>query len=153
MDRSTTGGVTSTVNETIIGIDPGKTTGLFKWHRGDLTHVVHGEVKDWRDVPKTVVELDGDIWVYERFLIGPQTLKKARQYEPLYAIGALEHEAHRLGQEIHGQTPQTRLAASDDVLKHLGWWYPGMQHSMDAARHVLIFALRLGWITIEEIKG
>ena len=135
----------------IMCFDPGKTTGLFHIHEGSGTTAL--QVDNWEDVTDMALELAPNaMWVYERFLIGPQTLKKARYYESLWCEGTIRREVRKRGIEACGQIPNAGIPATDDVLKTLGYWRPSMRHAMDAARHGVVWSLLHGHLSIDQVQ-
>lgn len=131
----------------IIGIDPGKTTGIAVYFRGEIlltTEVPAAEVADY--VREIISRYNDDIIVdivTERYVISAETGKRSQQPDALYVIGelrALTHSWWLTG--FYLQNPaDAKKCASNRILRQLGWFVKGdFPHANDALRHV---ALRL----------
>jgi len=124
----------------ILAIDPGGTTGWARMYSGRDGIVDVGQVEGrhgfytWHAAgPRSSDERI----VVEKFTITPATAKMSAQYDALYIIGYLEAWAHLVGRSFTLQTPsEAKGIGTDDALKALGWWRPGLPHGMDAARHL-----------------
>lgn len=81
--------------------------------------------------------------VGEKFVIGPQTQKKTKQYDALYINGVMDYWSMKHGFKLTLQTPaQAKGFASDDKLKALDWYKPTTGgHANDATRHLLTYVV------------
>jgi len=149
----TKGGVTSTVSDlTLIGIDPGKMTGVAMWDasEGGTPHVMQLEVDPFFSWVNTTL-LTGKKYdiICEAFVISQRTVKGSSQTWSLEHIGLLKWASWRMG---HMFTLQQASAAkkfsTNDRLKEFGWYTPGMDHANDACRHLLLHALKRGVVSL-----
>lgn len=138
-------------NPTILAIDPGGTTGI-ALTRG-ATALVKAETPG-RDYAYDAIEAlihDADVVVCESYIITPATIKKSRQYDALYIIGATEYMARKSSTPFLLQPPSAKQFASDGKLRMLGWWYAGSDHVRDALRHALVYSVKEGHIPMESV--
>lgn len=139
-------------NTDIYAIDPGGTTGV-----ACLSHFDDGTEGGVRVV--ATIQVPGgrfgfyqwaqDVHLFdkaaavacENFIINTGTATKSRQADPLMLAGYLEGECCVRSIPFLLQTPaQAKAFATDDKLKHLGWWNPTKGgHANDAARHLLVY--------------
>jgi hypothetical protein len=130
----------------ILGVDPGKKTGLVM--------VQDGEV-DWfrevvfADMPAALEETVGEanIVAIEKFTISPRTLAGSRQYEALWVTGMVIYAIDRIDPEIKFtlQTPaDAKSAFSDDYLREIEM-YDAVKggHARDALRQALLAQRRV----------
>lgn len=135
----------------VCGIDPGLNTGFAVYRQKGLpvvggAPIASGQIAgrfDFYDVFDSIVGWGHPlIIVMEKFTITPATAKKSPQPDPLYIIGAIERQAHKLGFPVELQTPaRAKSFAPDTKLKAVGWHRPGNDHANDAARHVLTYVI------------
>jgi hypothetical protein len=131
----------------IIGVDPGKTTGIAVFFNGQIIDVGEVPARQVADRVRSIVaNVHNDVVVelaVERYIISAETGKRSQQPDALYVIGELRALAHGWSlTAIHLQNPaDAKKCATNKTLRRLGWWvgaaYP---HANDALRHV---ALRL----------
>lgn len=141
---------------TILGIDPGLTTGaaIIEWDgQLPLTHrtveILSLEQVDFDDIgcwiQATLPTVDHV--AAERYQITARTARLSRQYEALYTLGgvvcALQVMATRDGEapEFHLSPASTAKAAwTNDNLRAAGLYEPttGARHARDALRHALL---------------
>ena len=148
----------------VVAFDPGGTTG-FAWYAREAgqghadAHIAYGEIPNGRSSAydfindiitsegSPVIGINGDVWHYhprvvcEDFIINTATATKSRQSDPLRIAGYLEGKCAEYGHPFKLQTPaQAKAFATDDKLRHLGWYHstPG-GHANDAARHLLTY--------------
>ena len=127
----------------VIGVDPGKTTGVFilgmigwtAWayeYRDELGDELERFLAEWRG------QVAG-IWC-EKFTIGPGTLRTGTEdaYWSIEATGVVKHLGRRYGVPVDNrQKPaDAKKLFPDPVLKRFGWHSPGRGHANDAARQV-----------------
>lgn len=139
----------------VIGVDPGKTTGIFAWYyldrapgfpnskpvaAGDWHHV---KVEDFPKVMRRLLhveyaDLEPAIAV-ERFIINARTARLSQQSEALEVTGMTKALASLDGFEVRQYLKSNLKFAQDDALRRAGWYSPNMRHANDAARQA--FAL------------
>lgn len=131
----------------IIGVDPGKRTGIWIMHNDKLIYGYEKPALKALDIINRVslhVPSNAIItYAVERYDIGPMTGKLSRQYEALEVIGAIKYFAHERGEysRVIMQQRAAKKRVPDEVLKRLNWWTPGSEGDMhDAQRHALVCA-------------
>lgn len=131
------------VATSILAVDPGGTTG-WAWWRSDTHQFESGEASDWKawlyDRP------DYDILVIEKYTITAKTAKLSQQTDALRLTGALEMDAYPHHRVIITTPAEAKSFSNDGKLKRVGWYRPGNGHANDAARHLLLTAVRRGLI-------
>lgn len=86
-----------------------------------------------------------DLIVIEDFRISTATVKKTRQYDALYIIGALRYIAWKAGVNLEMHLPHEREFATNARLKEMGWRnITEGGHADDATRHLLVTLVRQG---------
>lgn len=78
----------------------------------------------------------------ERYVITPMSARKDPNGLAIQVYGLARWLAHRCGAVtfVGNQNSSSALHfVSDDLLKRVGWYRPGMPHGNDAARHVIKF--------------
>ena len=130
----------------IYACDPGGTTGwaFFNPARPESFESWQSDGEGWL---RELTNVDGcigrdSIIVCERFTIRQNTHKlSADAFEQTTdTIGALRYIAAAEGCPFIRQTPaQAKAFATDDKLRKLGWYTPGLPHGNDAARHLLTY--------------
>lgn len=127
---------------TIIGVDPGDTTGVCVWQ--DMQSPVFGQLLPFQVVPFIRGYADGDMLVVcETFVIGRNTGKKKISPHVTDVIGRVVGLCEDLDVRFRRQTAsEAKTFATNDLLKKVGWFNTGMGHAMDAARHVLLALAR-----------
>ena len=132
----------------ILAVDPGGTTG---WASLTPDGFEAGFDADWLHFCQMVSDHPPDICVVEKFTITTQTAKLTRCYDPLYIIGTLLFFAKRDGFRIVFQTPsEAKTFSTNEKLKRINW-YTTNDHARDAARHLLLYAVRSGLITGRDL--
>ena len=141
----------------VLGVDPGKTTGLALVRWTDTgTAPLSVEQTNWEaaaDTCRNLLLTYGDVVPFvvacERYTITMQTLKKTRQLEALYCIGGLITAVRWYGgvacRGLHVQTPgDAKGVVTDALLRKLGWYdmTVGMDHARDALRHATLWLLK-----------
>jgi len=130
----------------IVGIDPGKSTGIAVLGHNEITHptlITHDT-----PAPENVTgvlesllsELDHQqvVIVVERFVLregmyGVDTT-------PIEVIGRIKEWIKNKSYPVHWQLPTEKELATNAVLRRLGLWLKGtdQRHVMDATRHVVV---------------
>lgn len=141
---------------TILGIDPGGTTGI------SLVSFGIGSEPKIESVIQVPDGLDGflnwyrktnhvwDFVVCESFVLRPGV--HGADITPAYIIGALQ-ALEGIERKIYFQMPSQKKLADDDVLKRMSMHNKGMPHVNDAVRHSIIYlrnvkhipTLKKGW--------
>lgn len=126
----------------IIGVDPGKETGLAWLIDDEFSHM---------DLP-ALAACDKIAWLVsgcgaqrptiiaaERYNITQRTVKMTRQYEAFEVIGACRWIAHVHRTSFVLQAAgEAQRAGNRDVLLRLGWWRRGGDHLNKAAAQVVL---------------
>jgi hypothetical protein len=134
----------------IIGIDPGKTTGVSVYDvpMATLASRFESDVDtfiDWaHDWTPTFVA--GSLaFACERFDITPTTGKLGREATnwSIEVTGVIRHLARRNMQLFSLQSRASRnKIASNANLKSVGWYLPGHPHANDGTRHVVLYLMK-----------
>ena len=125
----------------VLSIDPGGTTGWVSNPLVELYGTDHGQL-----MPEAVWDL---LMSYKptHIVIETFVFRQAKSRINLTAvevIGIVKEWARQFNAKVYEQTPsQAKHYFTDDRLKERGYYYPGMQHARDAARH-LLYALEFG---------
>ena len=137
----------------IIAVDPGGTTGVAAWNSDtgafdslELPTLDAVREVEWRMTwPQPI-----DLVVVEAFVISQSTVKKTRagSHAAIESIGALRYIAWKHQIEFDDtQKAEQKKFATAARLKKLGWYRPSPGgHQNDAARHLLVAAVRRGLI-------
>jgi hypothetical protein len=135
----------------ILGVDPGKITGLFFLDRSSQ-QILFYEL-EFRDACRRIRSLttsyayDLDV-VCEKFIINAATAKKTQAPWSLEMTGVARYFSwEHCGQDLFGYQAQTaKTFGTMDRLKALGWWVPTKNgHGNDGARQVLLHLVENGW--------
>lgn len=126
----------------ILAVDPGGTSGWAWWN--SATHQFHsGETADWLDWMDSGMP-DYDIIVIEKYTITVKTAKLTQQTDALRFTGALEYNSYPYHEVIITTPAEAKSFSTDKKLQRMGWYRPGKGHANDAARHLLLTAVRRG---------
>lgn len=138
---------TATSSLWIIGVDPGKVTGLVLYHGCkliDKASLSVDAVSPWVSQRLDAIEeRDPDAYVFlgiERYNIGGNTVKMSRQPDALDVTGRLRNVA-RGRDNVSVRTfnaSDAKALGSPKTLRRIGWWIPGHLHISDAAAEALI---------------
>jgi hypothetical protein len=131
----------------IIGVDPGKVTGLVLYHGCKIIEKASLSVDatpPWvaRRLD-AIEERDPNAKVFlgiERYNIGGNTVKMSRQPDALDVTGRLRNVARgrdNVAVRIFNASDAKALG-SPKTLRRIGWWTPGHLHMSDAAAQALI---------------
>jgi hypothetical protein len=141
---------------TVVGVDPGGTTGLALWSPDmglSLRQIEGADVAvDWMaDCART---LQCATFVVEKYIITPATAKLSQQHDPLEIIGALKFLTRKYKHKLVLQSPsEAKAFSTNDKLKRVGWYQPGQDHARDASRHVLLYLSKVGIIDLHTLIG
>lgn len=141
---------------TVVGVDPGGTTGIALWSpaQGLTLRQIEGadHAVDW--LADTARTLKSATFVVEKYIITPATAKLSQQHDPLEIIGALKFLARKYDHKIVLQSPsEAKAFSSNSKLKRVQWYQPGMDHARDASRHVLLYLSKVGIIDLHTLIG
>lgn len=133
----------------LIGVDPGKTTGLFLYSNASRfgfldRQYLHDQV-DADDAPKRISDLivkatdyvgyGGVHIAVERFIITGRTAKLSQQTDALEVTGMVKAFARLHTRNSITQYMKANLKfANDGALKRAGWYSSKLGHATDAAR-------------------
>lgn len=148
----------------ILAVDPGKATGMalisletgsepvLEWS-GELQQEEYaGPIRGYLEAFGGELDV-----VCERFTINAQTVKNSQAPFSLEQIGILKQclfDAGRSAEEVNFQSPADAKAMfPNPALKFLGYWHKGGEgHALDAIRHALLRAIKLGWKPIKLLN-
>lgn len=145
----------------VVGIDPGKMTGISHLH--NLNHE-HRRLETWQLARVDVINhVRGLILshtrrlvvVSERFIISQRTIRGTPQYDALELIGSVRDLCADFGHvEFHLQSASdAKRVATNDRLRHLGWYRTGLDHANDASRHVWLALIGLNSTTAYRLMN
>lgn len=133
----------------VIGVDPGKFTGVAHWTRDKFysTELAYEDVVPYVRGILEQVQRDGDrVFVgCQRFYVGPTTHKKSAQPHAMQLQGALETLCLQFDFPIFElqDSASAHKVGRDSELRRLNMWKQTRDgHANDAARHVLLTLLR-----------
>ena len=151
----------------ILAVDPGKATGMalisletglepvLEWS-GEFTQEEFAKpVREtlWASEAKYNLDI-----VCERFVINAQTVRNSQAPYSLEIIGALKQcliDAQKPTESIVFQAPADAKALfPNEALKKLGYWHRGGEgHALDAIRHALLRAVKIGWKPVRLLNN
>lgn len=143
----------------IIGVDPGKRTGVACYvtghglpYRAELAaEDATDKVAEW--LTSRIFDGTHVVIAIERFQIGTATTKKSRQYDALFVRGQLQRLARNLHLNVrHVNQSDSKRVARDTLLKKLGWHHESV-HVNDAERIVLTALARERPTEFAEVIG
>lgn len=127
-----------------MALDPGKTTGIAIWDRGDVTtsQIQVEDIWGWLDEmvnPKVRV-------VYESYILRPQMARLSRETDALEIIGAVKLLAATRNVVAVAQSPaDAKTFMHNKKLREQGLWKISIgRHALDALRHLGLYLLRCG---------
>lgn len=121
-----------------VALDPGKTTGVVAL---DLeTNAILGvhELETYTEVWNCMNDPIVTEVIYEQFVRSPNTFASLEAAE---VTGIVKLWGEHPGHVIHPQGRQVKSFWTDDKIKKLGLWIPGMPHAMDAMRHLMFYLM------------
>ena len=128
----------------VIGIDPGKTTGIAVYDHDATTmlgvQIAFDDFGDWLNISLSNLVAQDVTIACERFAITAGTFKKSQDaHWALEAIGVTRYLTHCYGRSLILQTAgSAKSFASDAKLRIAQWYVPGHDHANDAIRHVAL---------------
>lgn len=121
----------------LVGIDPGKATGIAVWRGNELDRTLTAEY--------TVEGVYGFLQAFcgqfevqqvEWFTISTRTTKTAVDYDAIHLIGSIKYAAWLCGHPILYTNPaEVKTQFPDAALKQAGLWHSS-DHVRDATRHL-----------------
>jgi hypothetical protein len=143
------------VTTSVLAIDPGLTTGL-AWAKFDRAHFYDTLPEVTTEMPRefdatcgkietTIRKVLPDLIVLEKFTITAATAKKstAGSSVAIELIGVVKYIVNQYGIKLEIQSPVDAMNfISDEKLRRLGLYKPGLDHARDATRHLLLAAVR-----------
>lgn len=145
----------------VIAFDPGLTTGwaaydteTAEFRSGQTQFMETGYQLEW-ELQKAQHDKAPITVIAESFLITVNTAKNTQAPWSLELIGVIRYMTKRnIDAAIILQKPgDAKAFSSDDKLKAMGFYVPGMKHANDAARHLLLHAAKSGLLTREQLAG
>lgn len=143
---------------TIGVLDPGLTTGFVILDLPTKEFIAYQ--LDFNGVCRKLIELGSThtsnlILISESFRITMQTPKNTQAPWSLELIGVARMISRIwTGRDLTLQDPASaKRFASDDRLRYLEWYKPGMGHANDASRHLLLTLATRGWLTQATLEG
>lgn len=121
----------------IVGIDPGKATGIAVWRNGELDLDLTGEytveqVFEFLDTYCGSIEHQQVEW----FTISERTIRTDIDYNALHLIGAIMFASWRCGHGFSFTHPsEVKVQFPDKALRQAGLWHRS-DHARDAIRHL-----------------
>jgi len=138
----------------IIAVDPGKMTGWARlnaagsFESGEQS--LYATLYFIHETMKQGVGSKLEI-ICEDFIFTKETLKKSRQIYSTEGIGALRYLTELYDVPFYIQTPAAaKRFSSNEKLKQVGWYRPGKGHANDAARHLLLHAVKEGLVDTRQ---
>jgi hypothetical protein len=139
------------VRDYVLAIDPGKATGL-AWYdvmSPDSFRSVELGFMDACGAINRYAATYGDQIdiVAETFLITVQTAKNTQATWSLEVIGVAKYLAlkHTGAPAIMQQQSEAKTFSTNDRLRAIGWYAPGLRNANDAAKHLLRYLVKHGW--------
>lgn len=138
----------SEIERYVLGVDPGKKTGVALFDLFFETMVDGWEVLD--DKLGFLLEETIDKYrpavVSEAFVINSATVRNTQAPWSLEGIGIARYLSRKYGVhfEVQPQSSAKRFA-TNERLHALGWYVPGRGHLADAQRQVLLYVTKHGW--------
>lgn len=142
------------MNHYILGVDPGKTSGVCLVATAEPKVVYSAELTEeelFAKIPELIKQYGAGIVdvVTERFIINSRTHKNSQAPFSLEIIGSLKHIMY----ELYGSSSALKFSSTDakkfstnEKLKACGLWHVGGKgHANDSLRHVLRYMVAQGW--------
>ena len=121
----------------LVGVDPGKATGIAVWRSGELDRTLTAEYT----VEGVYAFLEAHCGEFtqqqvEWFTISTRTTKTAVDYDAIHLIGSIKYAAWLCGHPITYTNPaEVKHQFPDSALKQADLWHPS-DHVRDATRHL-----------------
>ena len=141
------------MNRNVLAVDPGKTTGYWLFNADGESSITSpakfagGQLAQWDFIEwmerhlKDFAPLE---IVCETFQVTQRSLQqRGERLWSVEQIGILQYLCRKNGWSYTEQSPSdAKNFVSDEKLKRIGWYIKGMEHSRDAARHAVLYAVR-----------
>lgn len=147
----------------VIGVDPGKATGLALYYNLKLiaknslpANDAPREISRWITVAKEKFQVDVQIIIaVERYQTGGNTVKKTRQADPVELLGACRMIARGdpAVSVITSNASDAKKVGNPTTLKRIGWWTAGHDHINDATSQVLRTLAAVRPLEFAEVIG
>lgn len=138
----------------VLAVDPGKTTGWCLWDT-DRDTLDFGEEQQFEFCSRAD---DVITWgsltavVCEAFIITAATAKNTQSPWSLEIIGCLRYLCEKNGVPFVLQTPSdAKRFSTNEKLKSIGWYVRGQGHATDSHRHLLLWAVKNGYIAPHDL--
>lgn len=117
----------------------------FRCGQGSMTEV--GE-----DLDAAAALFVGDMAIgYEQYIVTSGGGRTGTAGPPLKVIGMIEWIGYLNGCQMLKSVPSAmRTVVTVDMLKRLGWYKPGMDHAMQATRHLVAWMIREKLLSPEQ---
>jgi hypothetical protein len=130
----------------IMAIDPGLTSGVVTLDTISPKVITTHELS-FEELVKMLDDLDAygipDAYVCESYTITARTVTLSRQYDALEIIGVLRYFSISTGNPLYLYKPyEAKSFCNNAKLKDIGWYVPGKEHAMDAARHLFLWCVK-----------
>jgi hypothetical protein len=131
----------------LLAIDPGLATGVAYLDIEDpMEPIIIGSYElvpeEFYVMVEEILEEHGSNVrvVIERFIVSEETAKKSQQPWSLELIGVTRKECWKNGTTMVLQKPSDKEFATNEKLRHVGFWHVGGDgHANDAFRHALVY--------------
>lgn len=139
----------STMPRWLLGIDPGRKTGVAVLDL--LLETCTGTEEPFENLGFKLEELISTLRpavICENFVININTVKNTQATWSIEGIGIARYLATKYDCpfEVQAQSSAKRFV-TNDRLRALGWYVPGKGHLADGQRQALLYAVRHGWWT------
>lgn len=151
---------------TVIGIDPGETTGIIiakvlaVEHRTGASgsprkniyvNLCGKSLKTYSCISETLLDANAEIWVVENFRLAPNRAKALsfNALKPVRIIGMLEYIADGKGIDIAFQNPAD-IANIRPLTKSMYNWHT--KHEHDAGSHALAYISKRENVPLERLE-
>ncbi len=154
----------------VLGVDPGGTTGLaiamFDGMESGRPHAIWSDQLPWDEASDmlakrlqhlSVVRGARVIAVGEKFVISPKSAQRGQTgiEDTMGMLGVLRREARLAGIETADlqKSADAKRTVSDQILRNLKLYMPGMKHANDAYRHCVLLANKRGYMSARWMMG
>lgn len=140
----------------VLAVDPGKTTGWCLWDKdtGDLKFGEEQQFEFCSRAEALIADKSLDAVVCEAFIITVATAKKTQAPWSLEIIGLLRYLCEKYEVPFILQTPSdAKRFSTNEKLKSIGWYVRGQGHATDSHRHLLLWAVKNGYISAHAVVG
>lgn len=133
----------------ILSLDPGETTGICLLDT-PMSVCYSGQIQDEDTLFQFLEDQDYDEVVIEGFRLSPLKVKHMSHSDlvTVQLIGKVKHWCRRNDVLVSEQSPSQKRFFTNDVLRTVGVYQPGMPHANDAVRH----ALHRSWVYYQHMQ-